>query len=175
MHCIFLHGTGGTPDEAFFPWTRKELEKKGHKTSAPIFPSAEFPDREGWIEAVREIYDPEEKTVFIGRSLGGTLIPYLLEQEDFQAHISISIAAPLNHLGWDNLMDFFSEAMDFEKAKASCEHFYHWYSDDDPYVPLDHGTKFQELLGGEYRVFEDYSHFYNLEFPEIVETLEKGT
>jgi len=77
MHIIFLHGTGGTPDEAFFPWCRNELEKAGHRTSAPAFPSAAEPDREGWIAVVRDLYQADEETVFVGRSLGGTLIPFL--------------------------------------------------------------------------------------------------
>jgi len=82
------------------------------------------------------------------------------------------LAAPINHLGWDNLKAFFSHEPDFERAKQNCEHWFHWYSDDDPHVPLKQGEQFQELLGGEFRVFEGYSHFYNEAFPELVETIQ---
>lgn len=171
MHIIFLHGTGGTADETFFPWTRAELEMLGHHTSAPDLPSASEPDREGWIEAVLDVYDPDQETAFVGRSLGGTLIPFLLERDDIKAKAALLIAAPINHLGWDNIKPFFSGEADFEKAKKSCDHFFHWYSDDDPHVPVEQGKQFQELLGGEFRLFEGYSHFYNEEFPELVETI----
>jgi len=172
MHCIFLHGTGGDPEEAFFPWTRAELEMLGIQTSAPELPSTTEPDRLGWIEAVMDTYDPSQETIFVGRSLGGSLIPYLLDRGDLQAKAAISLAAPINNLGWENLVDFFSEEADFEKAKKSVQKYFHWYSDDDPYVPLEHGVKYQMLLGGKYRVFEEYSHFYNEEFPELVEQIK---
>ncbi len=48
MHCIFIHSTGGNPQETFFPWARAQLEAKGIRTSAPSLPSSEWPDREGW-------------------------------------------------------------------------------------------------------------------------------
>ena len=49
----------------------------------------------------------------------------------------------------------------------------HWYSDDDPFVPLTHGEDFQKYLGGEFRTFKGYSHFYNVEFPELVDSIKK--
>ena len=116
MHrVIFIHGTGGDSEEAFFPWAREELKKLGLQTSAPELPSTMEPDREGWIEAVLDVYNPKEETIFVGRSLGGSLIPYLLELEQVKAKAAISIAAPVNNLGWSNLVDFFSESPDFEK------------------------------------------------------------
>lgn len=171
MHCIFIHSTGGNPEETFFPWTRAQLEAKGIRTSAPALPSSEWPDREGWKQAVLELIMPEEQTVLIGRSLGGTLIPYVAEQVPLLG--AISLAAPSNHLGWENLMDFFSEEPDYVRARANVQHFFHWYSDDDPYVPVEQGKELQALLGGEFRLFPGYSHFYNTEFPELVATIEK--
>lgn len=171
MHCIFIHGTGGNPEEAFFPWCREELERLGLFSSAPELPSSMKPDRNAWIEAVLEVYDPKQETLFVGRSSGGTLIPYLLELDGVRARAAISIAAPYDDLGWENLKDFFSLQPDFEKAKQSVQKYFHWYSDDDPYIPVEHGLKFQELLGGKFRLFKGYSHFFNKEFPELVEVI----
>jgi predicted alpha/beta hydrolase family esterase len=147
------------------------LEEQGIRTSAPFLPSSEWPDREGWKQAVLNVYDPQKETILVGRSLGGTLIPYVLE--DIQVKAAISIAAPINHLGWENLMDFFSEEPDYTTAREHVEHYEHWYSDDDPYVALEHGKAFQKLLGGELQVFKGYSHFYNTEFPELLQSIQK--
>jgi predicted alpha/beta hydrolase family esterase len=171
MHCIFIHSTGGNPEEAFLPWVRARLEEKGIKTSAPILPSSEWPDREGWKQAVLSVYDPQQETILVGRSLGGTLIPHVLE--NIQVKATFSLAAPINHLGWENLMDFFSKGPDYMAARKHVEHYEHWYSDDDPYVDLEQGKEFQELLGGEFRVFKGYSHFYNTEFPELLQSIQK--
>lgn len=171
FHIIFIHSTGGNPDETFFPWCRRELEKLGHRTSAPLLPSSDWPDREGWKQAVLDVHDASQATILVGRSLGGTLIPYLLEQ--IQVEAGISIAAPINHLGWENLIGFFSREPDYEKARRNIEQYFHWYSDDDPHVPVEQGKEFQELLGGEFRLFHGYSHFYNQEFPELIEAVQK--
>ncbi len=172
MHIIFIHGTGGDSHDPFFDWCRAELEKLGHTTAAPDLPSTMEPDRMGWIAAVLDEYSPSDETVFVGRSLGGSLIPYLLEREDVKAHAAFSIAAPFTDLGWSNLKGFFEGSPNYEKAKASCEQFFHWYSDDDPHVPLNHSQIFQEKLGGDIRVFKGYSHFYNEEFPELLAEIE---
>src|SRR5690606_7770458 len=171
MHCIFIHSTGGNPEEAFFPWTQTQLEAKGIQTLAPALPSSDWPSVDGWKQAVLPLIDPDQETVLIGRSLGGTLIPSLAEEIPIKA--AISIAAPIHHLGWENLMDFFSKTPDYSKARAHVQQYFHWYSDNDPYVSSEQGKEFQELLGGEFRLFPGYSHFYNTEFPELVETIEK--
>jgi len=171
-HVIFIHGTGGNGDEAFFPWTRIQLEKLGYKTSAPDLPSTMEPDRDACIESILELYSAQEDTIFIGRSSGGSLIPHLLERDHVNALAAFSIAAPINDLGWDNLRSFFSVEADFEKAKQSVKHYFHWYSDDDPYVSIEHGKKFQQILGGELRIFPGYHHFLNEEFPELVEAVQ---
>lgn len=173
MHIIFIHGTGGDAHDPFFDWCRAELEKLGHSTSALHLPSTMEPDRLGWIAGVVDEYSYEDETVFVGRSLGGSLIPYLLERDDVQARAAFLIAAPITNLGWENLKHFFEVGPDFEKAKASCEQFFHWYSDDDPHVPVAHAEAFEQQLGGELRLFKGYSHFYNEEFPELIESIEK--
>lgn len=172
MHILFLHSTGGNPDEAFFPWSRHELERLGHKVSIPDFPNSMEPNPEIAIPLVLEAFDPDEKTVLIGRSSGGTLIPHILQQEGIQVALAVSVAAPFDDLGWDNLQQLFKRTPNFGEAKASCQQYYHWYSDDDPYVPLEHAKHFQELLGGEIRVFQGYSHFYNETFPELLELIK---
>lgn len=173
MHILFIHGTGGDSHDPFFDWCRAELEALGHSTAAPNLPSTNEPDRLGWIAGVIDEISPDDELIFVGRSLGGSLIPYLLERDDIQARAAFSIAAPIDDLGWKNLEDFFDDAPNYEKAASSCEQYFHWYSDDDPYVPLDHGERFKKLLGGEMKVFHQYSHFYNETFPELIEAVSK--
>ena len=144
----------------------------GIKTSAPDLPSTLEPDREAWIDAVLKLYNPKDKTIFVGRSLGGSLIPYLLELDNVRAKAAISIAAPIDNLGWPNLVNFFSRPVDFAKAKKAAGKYYHWYSDDDPYIPLEHGLKYQSQLGGKFKVFPGRSHFYDEEFPELLDLIK---
>lgn len=173
MHIIFLHSTGGDPQESFFPWAKAELEKLGHQVSCPAFPNSIEPNPLVAVPLVMDVYDPSQETVFIGRSSGGTLIPHVLMQESVKAELCISLAAPFENIGWDNLNKLFAHQPDYEKARSSVDQYLHWYSDDDPYVPLDHADQFQEVLGGDIRVFKAYSHFYNEEFSELIEEIQK--
>ena len=174
MHAIFIHSLGGNSDETFFPWVRAELQKSGYQTSAPELPSPDDPTREGWVEAVMKVYDPHQETIFVGRSLGGSLIPSVLEREGVKAKAAFSICAPFTDLGWKSMMRFFSSPQpDFAKAKASVNHYQHWYSDNDPYPSITDAKLYQKRLGGELRIFPGYQHFWNTEFPELVEAIQK--
>ncbi len=172
MHIIFIHGTGGNPDEAFFPWCRKELEKLGHRTSAPLSPCVMDPDPLSWCETLMDIYDPHEETVFVGRSSGGNILNFMLEKPEVTAKLAIALATPFDDLGWDNLKKLFIREPDYEAVKHSVEQYEHWYSDDDPHVPLDHVPHFHKLIGGNLREFKGYSHFYNEEFPELIKVIQ---
>lgn len=173
MNVFFLHGTGGNPGEAFFPWCRKQLEEKGYTTFAPQSPCIIEPNPKEWIETLRQQYEPKEKTILVGRSSGGNIIHSFLQEPDISVDVAISIAAPFDDLGWPNLKKLFQEPYNFESIKKSARSYHHWYSDDDPFVPLVHGDQFQKQIGGELRIFPEYSHFYNIEFPELIELIEK--
>ena len=36
---VIIHGSYGSPDENWFPWLKKELQKIGYKVFVPAFPT----------------------------------------------------------------------------------------------------------------------------------------
>ena len=81
MHAVLVHGWKGWPENAWFPWLRRELEARGWTTEALKLPDPAFPKRMEWMKAIAEaIRSPQ--TVLIGHSLGTLAILWTLEKYD---------------------------------------------------------------------------------------------
>src|SRR3989344_3925551 len=80
---FIIHGWGGNPEEGWFPWAKRELEKKGFEVHVPTMPDAyekEQPTIHGRVGIIREVVgQPEKDTYFIGHSIGCQSIDRYLE------------------------------------------------------------------------------------------------
>ena len=81
MKRVFIvHGWGGRPDEAWFPWIKKELEDKGYKVFIPAMPETDEPKMELWIPFLSQLVGkPDLNTFFVGHSIGCQAIIRYLE------------------------------------------------------------------------------------------------
>ncbi|MBI2632874.1 MAG: alpha/beta hydrolase, partial [Parcubacteria group bacterium] len=52
---FIIHGWADTPNNGWFPWLRKELERKGYVVIAPQMPEANVPRIEKWIPYLQKI------------------------------------------------------------------------------------------------------------------------
>ncbi|MEI6304846.1 MAG: alpha/beta fold hydrolase [Candidatus Taylorbacteria bacterium] len=70
---IILHGFEGSAESNFIPWLKSELEKKGHKVTAPELPNAFNPTEDEQVDFVLKNCHFDENTVLIGHSLGAVV------------------------------------------------------------------------------------------------------
>ncbi len=80
MKRVFLiHGWGGNPSEAWFPWIKAGLEKRGFSVVIPAMPEAQAPKMELWLPYIaQQVGKVDEQTYFIGHSIGcQAIIRYL--------------------------------------------------------------------------------------------------
>lgn len=54
---FIIHGVGGHPEENWFPWLKKELEKIGYRVFVPKFPTPEGQTLTNWLKT----FEPYEQ------------------------------------------------------------------------------------------------------------------
>ncbi|MDD5165731.1 MAG: class I tRNA ligase family protein [Candidatus Pacebacteria bacterium] len=70
---VLIHGYKGSPEQDFFPWLKKELEKRGHEVQVPALPNPENPKESEQVDYVINNCTIDENTVIVAHSLGGVV------------------------------------------------------------------------------------------------------
>ncbi|NQV91525.1 serine hydrolase family protein [Candidatus Woesearchaeota archaeon] len=173
---FIIHGAYGNPEENWFPWLKKKLEKLNHKVFVPKFPTPENQSLNSWQKVFRE-YEQEinEDSMFIGHSLGPAFILSLLEKHKVKSAIFVSgFVGLLNNSTFDEInKTFTTKEFDFEKIKKNCKEFFIFHSDNDPYVPIGKAEEFANLLDTKLIIVKDAGHFNMESSPEILEKIKK--
>ncbi|OGJ47318.1 hypothetical protein A2344_05240 [Candidatus Peregrinibacteria bacterium RIFOXYB12_FULL_41_12] len=173
---VIAHCYGCEPSSHWFPWLENELKHDGLKVFVPNFGQDEVPMFDKWasaLEAVLQKVDPSE-TVLIGHSLGGALIPRVLsgwKGEKFKA--AFLVAAPFTDLGWPTLRPFFKKGVVGANVVEKVGVVKIFASDNDPYVPLEHAYKYQEILGGEVVIENGKEHLWQEEYEGLLHTVRQ--
>lgn len=172
-----VHSTGGSPDETFFPWLRKELEKKECKVYAPQFPPPEKQSLQTWMEAFEPYWKyVNEETCFVGRSIGPAFILRLLEKAEIKIKAAFLIAGFCSELGLPQfkplISTFVDKPFDWQKIRSGCGSFFVYNSDNDRYVPLEKGWELAKNLGCEVTVVKGADHFYFKKFPQLLKDVK---
>ena len=174
-----IHGWGGSSSsEPWFQWMKRELKNKGFDVVAFDMPNTDNPKIEEWVGYLEEnIKDADEKTYFIGHSIGCQTILRFLEKLHKHKKIGGCVfVAPffdlinqepeelkIAHL-WTNTK------IDFSRILDHCNNFLAIFSDNVPYVHLDEIEKFRKNLGAKIIIKHDEEHFNETEkIPEILE------
>ncbi|HAU39518.1 MAG: YdeN-like protein [Candidatus Peregrinibacteria bacterium GW2011_GWF2_43_17] len=169
---VIAHCYGCDPSSHWFNWLKKELEKEGLKVFVPNFGQDEVPIFEKWVEGLQGVVKKLDsaETVLIGHSLGGALIPRFLSGWEGEPFLAVFlVAAPFDDLGWPTLKPFFKKGVIAQDISKKAKKFFILNSDNDPYVPLEHGCKYQEVTGGEVIVENGKGHLTQESYGRIKE------
>lgn len=180
MSNIFIiHGALGNPEENWFPWLKKELEKLGHKVFVPAFPTPENQTLASWLK----VFEPysnylNAKSIVIGHSLGPPFLLRLLEDHRVKSFYSIAGFAnsPGNQFD-ESMLTFTQHNFKWRKILENCQHFHVLHGDNDPYVPLAKANELAEKLHTKVHLVPNAGHFnsaagYNT-FPLLLEEINK--
>lgn len=163
-----VHRWDGNPKADWYPWVKRELEKRGYKVEIPKMPNPEAPKIKDWVSYLRRVAKrPNEETIFIGHSIGCQTILRFLEGLSSQVKVkSVLLVAP-----WMNLVNLSSEEerqiaepwlktpIRWEKVRPHSNKFVAWFSDNDPWVPLSDAQLFRQKLGAKVFVEKKMGHF----------------
>jgi len=162
-NAFIFHGNSGYPEENWFPWLKKELEKIGYSVHVPQFPTPENQSPETWFkvfEKYKKFYTP--KTIMIGHSLGGTFLLNVLQKYDIKTKACFFVAAPIGVLPIKNILTdkpFLKTQFDWAKIRSNSQKFFVFHSDNDPYVCLENGKELASNLQTDLTFVPNSGHF----------------
>lgn len=170
MKRVFIvHGWDFKPEMNWYPWLKKELEKKGYEVSVPTMPNTSEPRIDKWISHLKKVVGRIDKeTYFVGHSIGCQAIMRFLEKEN----PSVKIPKAIFVAGWfklGNLEDeevkeiakpWLEENINFNKIKQKIEKLVVILSDNEPYNYVkENGIAFKDRLGAKVVVLMNKGHF----------------
>ena len=171
---------GSSSSSPWYNWLKQELSKKGFEVKVFDMPDSEKPKIENWVGYLEEkinLDEVNEKTYFVGHSVGCQTIMRFLEK----LHKHKKIGGCVFVAGWFDLINLEPEEMEiahpwinnkihFDRILDHCNNFIALFSDDDPYVHLDEAKKFKDKLGAKIIIKHSLGHFENVEkIPDILE------
>jgi predicted alpha/beta hydrolase family esterase len=175
---IIIHGWEGSPQRNWFPWLKTELEKASCEVLAPLMPNADHPKLSEWLEFLKQtIGEADERTYFVGHSLGVMAILRYLEAQDDGKTVggAVLVAGFSEAIGYGELKSFFEVPLDYEKVKQAAKRFSAINSDNDPYVSLKSGEILRDRLGAELTIIKNGGHLNTdagcFELPAVLEKL----
>lgn len=176
---VILHGTGETDQSFWFPYTKRELEKKGYSVSIPLLPDTDNPDLKNWLPiALKETYIPE--TILIGHSVGGPLQLSVLENVNVQIKQAILVAGYARTKGNKDPEKILQSKYNWEKIKQNVKEFIFINSDNDPWGCDDvEGRYMLDHLGGKLIIMKGEGHMGSdtfkqqyKEFPFLIKLID---
>src|SRR3989338_3555878 len=169
MKRVFLvHGWAVNPNNYWFPWLKKELEKKDYKVFVPRMPNPKFPEIETWVSFLKEqVGEVDKKTFFVGHSIGcQTIMRYLETLDENERTGKIIFVAgffnlPFLETGKEKTIakPWLETKIDTEKIKKIAGKTVAIFSDNDEYVPLSDKEIFKKRLDAEIVVLHGKGHF----------------
>lgn len=172
---FIIHGYQGYAGEAWQPWLKAELEKRGYDVALPEMPHPDHPDIPGWISFIGGLVGtPDAATVMIGHSLGAQAVLHYLETVADAGHSvgktvlvassfpeGMSPEAADERTGGDPVLrPWLSSGVDPAKVRKAAGKCTVILSTDDPYIPFEEArASFQSNLGATIVVETGKGHF----------------
>ena len=189
---ILVHGWEATSKSDFFPWLKKELDKKKVWNYFPDMPNTGEPEINEWVGFLKKnIKNIDEETILIGHSIGCQAVLRFMETLPAKVKIKkVILLAPwikfdkkreqaLREEGeevWEIARQWIETPIDWEKVKSHCKNFLCIFSDNDPYVSLLNKEIFGKELNAKSIILHNKYHFNEgngiRKLPEILEFLE---
>jgi len=170
MKRVFIvHGWGGCPKEGWFPWLKKELEKKGYKVYVPKMPNTEHPKINVWVNYLsKQVGECDKNTFFVGHSIGCQTVLRYLEKGNKKIGGAIFVApwVKLNmkaiaEEGKESLKivkPWITKPINFHKVKILGQ-FVSLFSDNDDWVTFDNIKIFEKQLHSDIVILHKKGHF----------------
>ncbi len=170
---LILQSWYGKTSSNWYPWLKKELEKKGYTVYLPDLPTmhTDLPDMAKQLKYIKDNIPINRNTVVIGHSIGTLLALRLAEKVKYQKMFLVA--------GWDfddltaEHRLFWPNKLNHEKIKKNVKEIYCFTSENDPYVTAWQVGEMSKRLGGKFILVKRAGHFTSKygfkKLPQILE------
>lgn len=177
VKAIFIPGNGGGgPNDNWFPYLKKELEKLKVKVIASEFPDSQLARESYWIPFLKNDLKADEESILIGHSSGAIAAMRFAENNKLLG--SVLVGGYYTDLGMDTekLSGYFDRPWNWEAIKKNQKWIIQFSSPNDPWIPIEEPRHVHEKLNTDYYELESQGHFggdyEKLEFPELLEAVK---
>lgn len=173
MKVILIHGNGGaTASGLWFPYVKNRLEEKGFEVIAVDFPDSYLAREQYWMPFLESLH-PDNQTILIGHSSGAILA--MRYAEKYQVLGSVLVSAYHTDLGIEieTISGYFNRPWNWDAIKKNQQFIIQFNSSDDDLIPIDEARFVQKQLQTNYTEFNNRSHFFQNEFPELIEKVSE--
>lgn len=153
---FIIHGWGGTPQEGWLPWLKKELDAKGFDAKVLEMPETNVPRIFNWVPFLAQaVGQVDDQTYFVGHSMGCQAIIRYLESlpEGIKVGGAVFVAGPLKSLVGleeeekETGAHWMDSEIDLEKVKSHLPQSVAIFSDNDQFIPPDNIEEYKKSLG----------------------------
>lgn len=169
-NAIIFHGTGDAPDNHWYGWLGKELQKAAYKVEIPNNPKINQESLEVTLKKTLDEHSFDEETVLVGHSAGGPLILSILENIEPKVELAIIVAGYCTHPD-DQIEDpILQSSYDWRRIKDHAKSFVFINSVNDPWSCDDkQGRMMFDKLGGT-QIIKNEGHFGSGKFNQKYST-----
>ena len=164
---FIVHGWDGYPEEAWFPWLKRELEKNDFTVEILSMPDPAHPKIETWVPHLASaVGNPDADTFLIGHSIGVQTILRYLETIDREIGGVVAVAgffdlipSSIGGPEEEKLAEpWLTRPINLAKVKRNAGNIIAIFSDNDQFVALAEVAKFAIGLGAKTIVLNDKGH-----------------
>lgn len=156
---LILHAWLNGPDKHWYPWLKKELEKKGYTTYLPEIPTmnSNNPDLATQMKFIEDTVPLDTNMLVVGHSLGCVLTMRLAEKHTFGKMFLVA--------GWDfddltvEHQSFWPNKIDHAAIKKHVKEIICISSDNDYYGSLFQAESLAKRLAAKFILVKGAGHF----------------
>lgn len=162
---LIVHGSFGSPFGNWFPYLRRELEKRELVVYTPDMPSGVgYQNYDNWSNVMKTYVDAgiiNENTVIFAHSIAPVFVCKFLIENSIKVKRLVLVCGFNNYLGINDDYDAVNESMyldNLEEVKNYCNDIVCFYSDNDPYVTFDKEKEFADMIASTQIVIQNGGH-----------------
>ena len=162
---FLIHGSFGSPYSNWFPYIRKELEKKVLEVYTPDFPTGVgYQNYINWSRLLKTYLDADligENTTIFAHSIAPVFICHFLTEYKIKVKKLVFVCGFNNYFGINDEYDAVNKTMYFnnlEDIKKYSKEIICFYSKNDPYVKYESEKEFADKIATKQIVIESGGH-----------------